>query len=70
MCIRDRCSESQTDSDLDGVFNDVDQCPNTTLLDLNGDGQFDIDSVGCSPIQYDDDNDMMTTQSTFVQLLH
>ena len=53
------CSESQTDSDLDGVFNDVDQCPNTTLLDLNGDGQFDIDSVGCSPIQYDDDNDMI-----------
>ena len=32
------CSESQIDSDLDGVFNSLDQCPNTTLLDLNGDG--------------------------------
>ena len=53
------CSESQIDSDLDGVFNNVDQCPNTTLLDLNGDGEFDIDSVGCSPIQYDDDSDMI-----------
>ena len=53
------CSESQVDSDLDGVFNNVDQCPNTTLLDLNGDGEFDVDSVGCSPVQYDDDNDMI-----------
>ena len=53
------CSESQIDSDLDGVFNNIDQCPNTTLLDLDGDGDFDIDSVGCSPIQYDDDNDMI-----------
>ena len=53
------CSESQTDSDLDGVFNNVDQCPNTTLSDLDGDGEFDIDSVGCSPTQYDDDNDMI-----------
>ena len=53
------CSESQVDTDLDGVFNDVDQCPNTTLLDLDGDGEFDIDSLGCSPIQYDDDNDMI-----------
>jgi len=53
------CSESQIDSDLDGVFNNVDQCPNTTLLDLDGDGEFDIDSVGCSPIQYDDDSDMI-----------
>ena len=53
------CSESQVDSDLDGVFNSVDECPNTTLTDLNGDGEFDVDSVGCSPVQYDDDNDMI-----------
>ena len=55
----DGCSESQIDSDLDGVFNNIDQCPNTTLLDLNGDGEFDVDSVGCSPVQYDDDGDMI-----------
>ena len=53
------CSESQIDSDLDGVFNNVDQCPNTTLTDLDGNGEFDVDSVGCSPVQYDDDNDMI-----------
>ena len=53
------CSPSQTDSDLDGIFDNQDLCANTILTDMDGDGDFDVDSVGCSPIQYDDDNDMI-----------
>ena len=53
------CSPSQTDTDLDGVFDNQDLCANTILTDMDGDGDFDVDSVGCSPIQYDDDNDMI-----------
>ena len=53
MCIRDSatgCSDSQKDTDADGVTDDVDTCPDTPTGET-------VDATGCSDSQKDTDGD-------------
>ena len=45
------CSDSQKDSDNDGITDNHDECPETSYLSN------ETDTNGCSPYQLDDDND-------------
>ena len=46
----DGCSSSQLDTDPDGIFDSLDQCPETEI-------GIDFDESGCSVFQYDWDDD-------------
>ena len=47
------CSDSQKDTDGDGVTDDIDQCPNTPSGET-------VDAYGCSDSQVDTDEDGVT----------